>query len=37
MTDALNKGEQSLLDYSAMKPRELPDHVFTKEYLRRLD
>ena len=37
MTDALNKGEQSVLDYSAMKQRELPDQIFTKEYLRRLD
>ena len=37
MVDALNRGEQSVLDYSAMKPRQLPDHVFTKEYLRRLD
>jgi len=37
MTDAINKGEQSVLDYSAMKLRELPDQIFTKEYLRRLD
>jgi len=37
MVDALNKGEQSVLDYSAMKPRELPDRVFSKEYLRRLE
>jgi outer membrane lipoprotein-sorting protein len=37
MTDALNKGEQSVLDYSAMKPRDLPDQIFTKEYLRRLE
>lgn len=37
MVDALNKGEQSILDYSAMKSRELPDYVFSKEYLRRLE
>lgn len=37
MQDALNKGEQSVLDYSAMKPRSLPDQVFSKEYLRRLE
>jgi outer membrane lipoprotein-sorting protein len=34
--DALRKGEQSILDYYDMKPRDLPDRVFTKEYLRRL-
>ena len=37
MVDALNKGEQSMLDYSAMKLRALPDYVFSKEYLRRLE
>ena len=36
MRDALRKGEQSVLEYSDMKPRDLPDRVFTKEYLRRL-
>ncbi|MCC6531309.1 MAG: outer membrane lipoprotein-sorting protein [Burkholderiales bacterium] len=35
--DALRKGEQSVLEYSDMKARELPDRVFTKEYLRRLE
>jgi hypothetical protein len=35
-TDALRKGEQSVLEYHDMKTRELPDRVFTKEYLRRL-
>ena len=34
--DALRKGEQSVLDYADMKYRDLPDRVFTKEYLRRL-
>lgn len=36
MTDALNKDSSSVLDYSDLKPRELPDQIFTKEYLRRL-
>jgi outer membrane lipoprotein-sorting protein len=35
--DALRKGEQSVLDYGDMKARDLPDRVFTKEYLRRLE
>lgn len=35
-TDALRKGEQSVLEYADMKARDLPDRVFTKEYLRRL-
>jgi hypothetical protein len=37
MTDALNQGEQSTLEYSGMKLRELPDKVFTKEYLKKLE
>lgn len=37
MQDALRKNERSVLEYSEMKPRELPDRVFTKEYLRRLE
>jgi outer membrane lipoprotein-sorting protein len=37
MVDALNKGVESTLEYSAMRLRELPDQIFTKEYLRRLD
>jgi len=37
MEDALRHGEQSVLEYSDMKIRELPDRMFTKEYLRRLD
>jgi outer membrane lipoprotein-sorting protein len=36
MVDALRRGEQSVLEYDAMKTRDLPDRVFTKEYLRRL-
>ena len=37
MSDALRKGEESTLEYSSMKLRELPDKIFTKEYLNRLD
>jgi outer membrane lipoprotein-sorting protein len=36
LQDALKKGEESTLDYSGLKPRDLPDRMFTKEYLRRL-
>lgn len=37
LEDALHAGEQSVLDYSAMKLRELPDKIFTKEYLKKLE
>jgi outer membrane lipoprotein-sorting protein len=37
MEDALRSGEQSVLEYSAMKLRDLPDKIFTKEYLKKLD
>lgn len=37
MTDALAKGTESTLYYSELKLRDLPDRIFTKEYLRRLD
>lgn len=37
MEDALKKGEVSVLEYNSMKPRDLPDHVFTKEYLKKLE
>lgn len=37
MEDALKNGEKSILDYSEMKLRDLPDKVFTKEYLKKLD
>jgi len=36
MEDALRSGEKSVLEYSEMKLRELPDRVFTKEYLKKL-
>ena len=36
MEDALRKGEESVLDYSGMTLRDLPDKVFTRDYLNRL-
>lgn len=37
MQDALRQGEESVLDYSDLKTRELPDKIFTKDYLKRLE
>ncbi|WP_422900464.1 outer membrane lipoprotein-sorting protein [Propionivibrio sp.] len=37
MEDALKSGEQSVLEYKNMKLRDLPDKVFTKDYLKKLD
>ncbi len=37
MVDALRKGEESILDYADMKLRELPDKIFTKDYLKKLE
>lgn len=37
MDDALKQNEQSVLEYSNMKLRELPDKMFTKEYLKKLE
>ena len=36
MRDALRKGEESILEYSGMKLRDLPDKIFNKDYLKRL-
>lgn len=36
MEDAVRKGEESVLDYTSMKLRDLPDKVFTKDYLKNL-
>jgi outer membrane lipoprotein-sorting protein len=36
MQDALKQGEESVLDYSELRARDLPDRLFTKEGLRRL-
>uniref|UniRef100_UPI002617830A outer membrane lipoprotein-sorting protein n=1 Tax=Propionivibrio sp. TaxID=2212460 RepID=UPI002617830A len=37
MEDALKSGEQSVLEYGSMKLRDLPDKIFTKDYLKKLD
>src|SRR5690242_17388464 len=37
MEDALRKEEESVLEYSEMKLRDLPDKVFTKDYLKKLE
>ena len=37
MQDALRQGEESVLDYKDMRLRDLPDRVFTKDYLKRLE
>lgn len=37
MEDALKSGEISILDYSDMKLRDLPDKLFTKDYLKRME
>lgn len=34
--DALRRGSRSVLDYSNMAERDLPDKVFTKDYLKKL-
>ena len=36
MTDALHRGEHSVLKYSNLKVRELPDKYFTKDYLKKI-
>lgn len=36
MEDALRAGEKSVLEYRQMKLRELPDKVFSKDYLKKL-
>jgi outer membrane lipoprotein-sorting protein len=36
MEDALKKGHQSVLAYQEMRLRELPDKIFTKDYLKKL-
>jgi len=37
MEDALHKDEVSVLEYSGMKLRDLPDKIFTKDYLKKLE
>lgn len=36
MEDTLRTGERSIMDYATMKKRTLPDKVFTKRYLKKL-
>ena len=36
MQDALKQGEQSTLEYASMQLRDIPDKVFDKEYLKKL-
>jgi len=36
LQDALRKGEESVLLYSGMVLRDLPDKIFTRDYLKRL-
>jgi outer membrane lipoprotein-sorting protein len=37
MEDALRGNEKSTLEYSEMKLRDLPDKIFTKDYLKKLE
>jgi outer membrane lipoprotein-sorting protein len=37
MEDALHKGEESVLEYTEMKLRDLSDKIFTKDYLKKLE
>ena len=37
MHDELREGEESVLQYSDLKARDLPDKIFTKDYLKRLE
>jgi len=37
MQNALIKDEESILEYSGMKVRDLPDRMFTKDFLKRLE
>ena len=37
MQNALREGEESVLDYADMRLRDLPDKIFTKDYLKRLE
>lgn len=37
MDDALRAGDQSILEYDSMKLRDLPDKMFTKDYMKKLE
>jgi hypothetical protein len=36
MDDALKQGHESVLDYQDMRLRDLPEKIFTKDYLKKL-
>jgi hypothetical protein len=36
MEDALKKDHESVLEYQEMRLRDLPDKIFTKDYLKKL-
>jgi outer membrane lipoprotein-sorting protein len=37
MEDALKQNEQSVLEYSNMRLKDLPDKMFTKDYMKKID
>ncbi len=37
MSDALKKANESVLEYSGLRARDLPDRIFTKDYLKKLN
>lgn len=37
MEDSIRAGEKSILEYDAMKTRDIPDKFFTKDYLKKVD
>jgi hypothetical protein len=37
MHDALRSDEESVLEYADMRLRDLPDKMFTKDYLKRVE
>lgn len=37
MEDSIRAGEKSVLEYNAMKVRDIPDKFFTKDYLKKVD
>ena len=37
MQDALRSDEESVLEYADMRLRDLPDKMFTKDYLKRVE
>jgi hypothetical protein len=37
MRDAIRKDDESILEYSELRPKNLPDKFFTRDYLKRLE